>query len=149
MGPRAACAHECDGLWLGVDGRNGDRDLADGAAVSDSPATPAFACGRRWILEFGRVARSGRNSLGRQHWLPMARVSVLCRDRSFRRLHTRCFVGGADVSLSARRTDLHYAMVFARRVSLVSMALRGRAVDALRRAGPGSLAIGSGLVVRK
>src|SRR5438094_9667845 len=79
----------------------------------------------------------------------MAGVSALRRDHSFRRLHARCLMGGAHVSLSARRTDLHYAMVFAGRFSLVSMALRGWPVDALRRAGAGSVASGGGLVVRK
>src|SRR5215469_11704791 len=79
----------------------------------------------------------------------MARVSALCGRHSVCRLHARCFLGGAHVSLSARRTNLHHAMVFTRRVSLVPVALRRWTIDALYRAGAGSFAIGGRLVVRE
>src|SRR5438094_9356817 len=79
----------------------------------------------------------------------MARISGLRGDHSFCCVHARCFVGGADVSLSAGRTNLHYAMVFARRVSLVPMAISGRATDAFRCACAGGLAVGRPLVVRE
>src|SRR5439155_15636697 len=144
-----ACSHECDGLWLGVDGRNGHRHLADGPIVPDGPAISATpGCGR-WILEFGGSAGRWWDCSRRQHRLSMARVSALRSDHSFCRLHAHCLMGGTDVSLSARRTNLHYPMVSARRVSLVSVALCGWPVDALRRAGAGRLAIGGRLVVRK
>ena len=79
----------------------------------------------------------------------MARVSQLRRDYSFCRLHARCFLGGVDVSVSARRTNLYYAVVFARRVPVVSMALRGGPVNALCCPGAGRIAGCCRLVVRK
>ena len=79
----------------------------------------------------------------------MARVSALRGHYPVCRVHARYFVGRVDVPLPARGTDLHYSMVFARRVSLVSMALCGGAVDAFCRTGAGSFAIRSRLVVRK
>src|SRR4029453_14404280 len=72
----------------------------------------------------------------------MARVSQLRGDYSFCRLYARCLLGGADVSVSARRTNLHYAMVFTWCVSLVPVALRGWPVNALRRPRAGSVAGG-------
>src|SRR5206468_12350680 len=112
-------------------------------------AIPVVARRRRRFLEFGRVIWGWRNSSWRQHLLSMARVSVLRSDHSFCCFHARCFVGSAHVSLSSRRTNLHYAMVFAWRVSLVPVALCCRATDAFRRAGAGSFAIGCWLVVRE
>src|SRR6266487_472518 len=149
MGTRAARAHERDGLRLGLNGRNRHCYLADGAVVSHRVAISAVARCGRWFLEPGRTAGRRRNYPRRQHGLSMARISTLRGDHSFRRLHARCLVGSADVSLSTRRTNLHYAMVFAWRVSLVSMAVRPRAIDALCRAGAGSFAIGCRLVVRE
>ena len=149
LGPRPPSAHERDGLRLGVNGRDGHGHLADGEIVPHSFAPSAFAGGRRRVLEFRRAAWRRRNSHRRQHWLSMARVSALRRDRSFCRLFAHHVVGRAHVSFPARRPDLHHAMVFARRISLVPMALRRWAVNALRRAGPGRFASGGRLVVRK
>src|SRR5205814_7666325 len=53
------------------------------------------------------------------------------------------------VAFSTVPPELRHAMVFARCVSLVPVALRGRAIDALRRAGAGRDASGGGLVVRE
>src|SRR6266566_1899535 len=112
-------------------------------------AGPCCVIRGRWLLELGRLARRRRNPARRQHGLSMARVSALRSHHPVCRLHARGLMGGADVPLSARRTNLHYTMVFTRRVSLVSMALRGWAVDAFRRARARSFAIGGRLVVRK
>src|SRR6516225_4559143 len=79
----------------------------------------------------------------------MARVSAICRADSFARVRADYFVGGTDVPVPPRRTDLHHAMVFARRVSLVPMALRGRASDVVHRAGPRRYAGRGRVVVRK
>ena len=79
----------------------------------------------------------------------MARVSALRGHRTICRLLAHHFLGRAHVSFPARRSDLHLAMVFARRFSLVPVALRGRAIDALRRAGARRDASGRGLVVRE
>ena len=54
-------------------------------------------------------------------WLEFPRYAAV---DSFCRLLAHRFLGGADVSVSARRPNLHHAMVFARRVSLVPVALR-------------------------
>src|SRR5437667_11530845 len=62
----------------------------------------------------------------------MARVSQLCRDYSFCSLHARRLLGCADVSVSSRRTNLHFAMVFTWCDSLFAMAVRGRPVNAFR-----------------
>src|SRR5207302_604609 len=75
--------------------------------------------------------------------------SALCRGRPFCRLRAEYFVGSVDVPFSPRGSDLYHAMVFARRVSLVSMALRCRASNALRGPGPGRDAGGGQLVVRE
>src|SRR5207244_1835659 len=58
---------------------------------------------------------------------------------------------GTAIWLMARlwRTNLYYTMVFARRVSLVPVALRGRASDALRGPGPRRDAGSGRLVVRE
>src|SRR6266496_1382143 len=149
MGTHAARAYERDGLRLGLHGRNWHRHLAYGAIVPHRVAISALARGGRCFLELGRAAWRRRNSSRRQYWLSMARVSRLCSDHSFRRIHARCLMGGAHVSLSARRTDLHHAMVFARRVSMVSVAVRCWSTDAVRRAGAGSFAVGCWLVVRE
>ena len=79
----------------------------------------------------------------------MARVPPLRSLHSVYRLDARCRMGAAHVPLSARRTNLYYSVVSARRVSLVSLALHGWPVDALCRASAGSPAIGGGLVVRE
>src|SRR5205807_4029308 len=115
---------------------NGHSDLVDGALVPHGFAASASSRGRRGLLEFWRAVGSGRNSRGRQHWLPMARVSTLCRRCLVHRLFAHHFLGGAHVPLPARRSDLYHAMVFDRRVSLVPLALRGCEFDALCRAGP-------------
>src|SRR6266853_778029 len=59
----------------------------------------------------------------------MARVSALRGRHSVRRLHAHGFLGGAHVSASARRSNLHYAMLLTRRVPLVPGALCGRSVN--------------------
>src|SRR5438874_7321608 len=147
MGTCAAGAHERDGLRLGLHGGNGHSHLAYGAVVPDGFAISVAACCWCVSLELGRVPGSLRNCSWRQHRLPVARVSALRGDHFVRRLHARCLVGSAHVPLSARRTNLHYAMVFARRVSLVSVAVCGWAIDAVRRTGAGRFANGSRLVV--
>ena len=147
MGTYAACAYERDGLRLGIHGRNWHRHLANGAIVPHCVAISALAGGGRWFLELGRAAWCLRNCSRRQHRLSMARVSQLRSDHSLRRIHARCLVGGADVSLSTRRTNLHHAMVLAGRVSMVSVAVRGWPTNAVRRAGAGGFAIGRRLVV--
>ena len=93
LGSRAPGAHERDGVRLGVDGRHGNGDLADGAAVPDDAASSAAArCGRR-ILESRCAAWRGRNFPWRKHGLSMAGVSALCGNRSFRRLLLWSFPG--------------------------------------------------------
>jgi hypothetical protein len=79
----------------------------------------------------------------------MARVSQVRSNHSVCCLHTGRIVGGIDVPLSTRRTNLHHAMVFARRIPLVPMVVRCGAVDAFRGAGAGRFAIRRRLVVRK
>ena len=75
-GRDASGAHERDGVRLGVDGRNGHGNLADGAIVSHGLASSASARRGRWILEPGRSLGRRRNSRRRQHRLSMARVSA-------------------------------------------------------------------------
>src|SRR5207244_149523 len=125
------------------------RSLAYGAVVPDGFAISVAACCWCVFLELGRVPGRLRNSSWRQHRLPVARVSSLRGDHFVRRLHARCLVGSAHVSLPARRTNLHYPVVFARRVSLVSMAVCGWAVNAVRRPGAGCFTNGRRLVVRE
>src|SRR5213078_3931848 len=149
LGPSPAGPHERDGLRVGVDGRDGNGDLADGATVPDDVAAPTDH--RHWhlVLEHRCSDWRNRNSHGLQHRLRLARVSALCRGRPFCRLRADYFVGGVDVPFSPWGSDLYHAMVFARRVSLVSLALRCRAGNALRGPGPRRDAGGSQLVVRE
>src|SRR5207245_10096181 len=100
VGTTASGAHERDGLRLGVDGRNGNRDLADGAIVPDDFATSAADCGGDLVLEHRCADWRNRNSHGLQHRLRLARVSALCRGCSFCRLRADYVVGGVDFLLS-------------------------------------------------
>src|SRR5262245_21483771 len=79
----------------------------------------------------------------------MARVSAVCSHYSVCCLYAHGFLGGAHVSVPARRPNLHLAMVFARRLPLVPVALCGGTVDALCCASTGSPAISGHLVVRQ
>src|SRR5262249_34903788 len=128
---------------------HGYGNLADGPIVPHRAAL-SVALGRsRRILEPWRFVGCRGDSPRRQHGLSMARVSQLCGAHSFCRLHAGGLVGGANVPLSSRGTNLHYAVVLTRRVPVVPVAVRGWSVNALRRAGAGSVAIGCRLVVRK
>ncbi len=104
---RAPGAHEHDGLWLGVDGRNGNRDLADGALVPDDVATSAFARHRRGVLESRRADGVGGILLGDStgyEWLEFPR---LLRAHSFRRL-SRSSMSWAVLMFRFRRGDHIY-----------------------------------------
>ncbi|PYL98301.1 MAG: hypothetical protein DME27_05725 [Verrucomicrobia bacterium] len=81
-----------------------------------------------------------RNSDGRQHRLSLARISQLCRVDSFCWLLADRFLGGPNVPVSSRRSDLHHAMVSARCVSLVPVDVPGCANHAFYCAGAGRVA---------
>src|SRR2546421_296047 len=92
---------------------------AGGAPLSNSVAASLAHRRRDLVLEHRCADWRGWNPDGLQHRLSVARVSALCRGCSFCCLRADYFVGGADVPFSPRRTNLYYAMVFARCVSLV------------------------------
>ena len=58
-------------------------------------------------------------------------------------------MGDPDVPVPAGWADLHHSMVLVRRVSLVSVDVRGRPSDVVRGSGPGRAAGGDQLVVRE
>ena len=94
------------------------------------------------ILESRSFAWGLRNSPWRKHGLSMVGVSALRGNHFFCRLPL-VVMGGPDVSVSSWRTNLYFAMVFAWRVPLVPVALRGWPTNAFRCPGAGSFA-GSG-----
>ena len=62
LGPDSSRAHERDGLWLGLDGRNRHRDLADGAIVPDDVAPSVAPHRGRRVLESRRAYSASAES---------------------------------------------------------------------------------------
>ena len=115
-------------LRLGIDGRNGNGHLADGPPLPDDVAASASARDGRGFWNLGVLLGVGGDS----RWA----TAPVMNGSSFRRYAAIVLfvayllimiVGVAHVPLPARRSYLHHAMVFARRVSLVPVALRRRA----------------------
>ena len=137
LGPYSPGAFQCADLRLGVDGRDGHRDLAHGAALSHHLAASASAHRGAAFWNLGVLMGIGAIFAGDTHRLRMARISRLLRDHAFCRLPAHHDVGGDHVPLPPARPHLHHAMVFVRRVPLVPVALRRRASDAFHRSGAG------------